>query len=76
MPAQHVASLACQTWQVTPADTAARSALLRQGFVLEWVTLAWNVAGILVLGAAYLGAASTALLSRGAHRTGSARPLP
>ena len=32
-----------------PADTAARGALLRRGFALEYVTLAWNVAGIVVL---------------------------
>jgi divalent metal cation (Fe/Co/Zn/Cd) transporter len=65
MPAQHVASLACQTWQVTPADTAARSALLRRGFVLEWVTLAWNVAGIVVLAIAAVSARSVALAGFG-----------
>jgi len=33
---------------VTPADSG-RSVLLRRGFVLEYVTLAWNAAGIVVL---------------------------
>lgn len=42
-----------------------RARLLRAGFALEWVTLGWNVAGVLVL--AYLAArsASTALAGFG-----------
>jgi divalent metal cation (Fe/Co/Zn/Cd) transporter len=45
---------------VTTADDA-RSVLLRRGFVLEYVTLAWNVAGIVVLAFAAISARSVAL---------------
>lgn len=34
---------------MTVADDRARKALLRRGFALEYATLAWNVAGIVVL---------------------------
>ena len=34
---------------MTSAENSARSVLLRRGFALEYVTLAWNVAGVLVL---------------------------
>jgi divalent metal cation (Fe/Co/Zn/Cd) transporter len=34
------------------ADDRARKVLLRRGFALEYVTLAWNVAGIVMLGIA------------------------
>ena len=51
----------CQTGRVAPADTAARSALLRRGFALEYVTLAWNLAGIVVLAIAAISARSVAL---------------
>jgi len=57
--------MACQTGLVTPADTAARSALLRRGFALEYVTLAWNVAGIVVLAIAAISARSVALAGFG-----------
>jgi divalent metal cation (Fe/Co/Zn/Cd) transporter len=50
---------------VTPADTAARSALLRRGFALEYATLAWNVAGIVVLAIAAVSARSVALAGFG-----------
>jgi hypothetical protein len=50
---------------VTPADAAARSALLRRGFALEYVTLAWNVAGIVVLAIAAISARSVALTGFG-----------
>jgi divalent metal cation (Fe/Co/Zn/Cd) transporter len=50
---------------VTPADAAARSALLRRGFALEYVTLAWNVAGIVVLALAAISARSVALAGFG-----------
>ncbi len=43
------------------ADGAARAALLRRGFALEYVTLAWNVAGIAVLAVAAVSARSVAL---------------
>jgi divalent metal cation (Fe/Co/Zn/Cd) transporter len=61
----HPAGAACQTERVTPADTAARSALLRRGFALEYVTLAWNVAGIVVLAIAAVSARSVALAGFG-----------
>jgi divalent metal cation (Fe/Co/Zn/Cd) transporter len=50
---------------VTPADTAARNALRRRGFALEYVTLAWNVAGIVVLAIAAVSARSVALAGFG-----------
>jgi divalent metal cation (Fe/Co/Zn/Cd) transporter len=48
-----------------PADERARKALLRRGFALEYVTLAWNVAGIVVLGIAAVAARSVALAGFG-----------
>jgi divalent metal cation (Fe/Co/Zn/Cd) transporter len=65
MASHHVARAACQTGRVTPADAAARSALLRRGFALEYVTLAWNVAGIVVLAIAAVSARSVALAGFG-----------
>jgi divalent metal cation (Fe/Co/Zn/Cd) transporter len=65
MAFHHVARAACQTGRVTPGDTPARSALLRRGFVLEYVTLAWNVAGIVVLAMAAISARSVALAGFG-----------
>ena len=65
MASHHVARMACQTGRVTPADAAARSALLRRGFALEYVTLAWNVAGIVVLAIAAISARSVALAGFG-----------
>ncbi len=65
MASHHLARMACQTGLVTPADTAARSALLRRGFALEYVTLAWNVAGIVVLAIAAISARSVALAGFG-----------
>jgi divalent metal cation (Fe/Co/Zn/Cd) transporter len=50
---------------VTSADTAAHSVLLRRGFALEYVTLAWNVAGIAVLAIAAVAARSVALAGFG-----------
>jgi len=50
---------------VTSADTAARSVLLRRGFALEYMTLAWNVAGIVVLAIAAVAARSVALAGFG-----------
>jgi hypothetical protein len=38
-----------QTSAVTVADDPAPNALRRRGFVLGYVTLGWNVAGIIVL---------------------------
>ncbi len=42
-----------------------RSSLLRRGFVLEYVTLAWNVVGIAVLAVAAISARSVALAGFG-----------
>lgn len=50
---------------MTALDEATRSALLRRGFTLEWVTLAWNVVGIVVLGYAAVLARSVALAGFG-----------
>jgi len=46
---------------VATADDSVRSALLRRGFVLEYLTLGWNVAGIVVLAIAAISARSVAL---------------
>jgi divalent metal cation (Fe/Co/Zn/Cd) transporter len=46
---------------VTITDEGARQALLRRGFALEWGTLGWNVAGIIVLAVAIVAARSVAL---------------
>jgi divalent metal cation (Fe/Co/Zn/Cd) transporter len=50
---------------VTVADDQVRAALLRRGFALEYATLAWNVAGIVVLAVAAVGARSVALAGFG-----------
>jgi divalent metal cation (Fe/Co/Zn/Cd) transporter len=47
------------------ADQTTRSALLRRGFALEYVTLAWNVIGIIVLAVAAISARSVALAGFG-----------
>jgi divalent metal cation (Fe/Co/Zn/Cd) transporter len=57
--------VACQTGLVTSADSAARNVLLRRGFALEYMTLAWNVAGIVVLALAAAAARSVALAGFG-----------
>jgi divalent metal cation (Fe/Co/Zn/Cd) transporter len=49
---------------VTAVDDAARKAL-RRGFALEYATLAWNVAGIVVLAIAAIAARSVALAGFG-----------
>jgi divalent metal cation (Fe/Co/Zn/Cd) transporter len=46
---------------MTVADDQVRAALLRRGFALEYATLAWNVAGIVVLAIAAYSARSVAL---------------
>jgi divalent metal cation (Fe/Co/Zn/Cd) transporter len=57
--------VACETELVTSADHTSRGVLLRQGFALEYVTLAWNVVGILVLAIAAVAARSVALAGFG-----------
>lgn len=39
--------------------------LLRHGFVLEWITLAWNVVGVIVLAVLAISSSSTALAGFG-----------
>ena len=46
-------------------DEIARTTLLRRGFALEYATLGWNVAGIVVLALAALAARSVALAGFG-----------
>jgi divalent metal cation (Fe/Co/Zn/Cd) transporter len=46
-------------------DDKARRGLLRRGFVLEYVTLAWNFAGIVILAIAAISARSVALAGFG-----------
>jgi divalent metal cation (Fe/Co/Zn/Cd) transporter len=50
---------------VTVTDDPARARLKRRGFVLEYVTLGWNVAGIVVLAVAAVAARSVALAGFG-----------
>ncbi len=50
---------------MTAADETTRTALLRRGFALEYATLAWNVAGIVVLAVAAISARSVALAGFG-----------
>jgi divalent metal cation (Fe/Co/Zn/Cd) transporter len=50
-----------QTSAVAMADDQLRRALLRRGFALEYATLAWNVAGIVVLAIAAISARSVSL---------------
>jgi hypothetical protein len=53
--------MVCQTQAVAAADDPVRSVLLRRGFALEYVTLAWNVVGIVILAIAAVSAGSVAL---------------
>ncbi len=50
---------------MTVADERARSVVVRRGFALEWATLGWNVAGIVVLAFAAVAARSVALAGFG-----------
>ena len=56
---------AWQTALMTDADSPARGVLLRRGFALEYVTLGWNAAGIVVLAIAAVAARSVALAGFG-----------
>jgi divalent metal cation (Fe/Co/Zn/Cd) transporter len=56
---------AWQTALMTDADSLARDVLVRRGFALEYVTLGWNVAGIIVLAIAAVAARSVALAGFG-----------
>jgi hypothetical protein len=65
---------------VLTADDARRPVLVRRGFILEYLTLAWNVIGIVVLAAlaVYLVIQSTVVLVAGYHprHSPSASPGP
>jgi divalent metal cation (Fe/Co/Zn/Cd) transporter len=50
---------------VNTANESARTSLLRRGFALEYVTLGWNVVGIVVLAVAAVAARSVALAGFG-----------
>ena len=50
---------------MTDAGAAARARLLRRGFVLEYLTLGWNVAGVAVLAVTAISARSVALAGFG-----------
>ncbi len=50
---------------MTLSEDSTREALLRRGFALEYVTLGWNVAGIVVLAVAAITARSVALAGFG-----------
>ena len=50
---------------MTAADDPARTALLRRGLALEYVTLGWNIAGVIVLAFAAVAARSVALAGFG-----------
>jgi hypothetical protein len=50
---------------VAVTDDALRQSLLRRGFALEYATLAWNLAGIVVLAIAAIAARSVALAGFG-----------
>ena len=47
------------------ADDVRRPVLVRRGFILEYLTLSWNVVGIVVLSVAAIGARSVALAGFG-----------
>jgi divalent metal cation (Fe/Co/Zn/Cd) transporter len=56
------------TWKdsaVLTADDPRRTVLVRRGFILEYLTLGWNVAGVVVLAFAALAARSAALAGFG-----------
>jgi divalent metal cation (Fe/Co/Zn/Cd) transporter len=50
---------------VLTTEDPRRQALVRRGFILEYLTLAWNVAGIVVLAIAAISARSVALAGFG-----------
>jgi divalent metal cation (Fe/Co/Zn/Cd) transporter len=57
--------LAWKDSAVVTADDAYRHALVRRGFILEYLTLSWNVVGIVVLAIAAVSARSVALAGFG-----------
>ena len=64
--ARHLGPVAsARLWTVVPGDGPVRAALLRRGFALEYMTLAWNVAGVVILAIAAVAARSVALAGFG-----------
>ena len=59
---------------VAAADDPERARLLRRGLVLEYLTLGWNVTGIIVLAAAAVSARSVALAGFGLDSLIERRP--
>ena len=57
--------LVWQTLLVNALTDSRRRDLVRRGFALEWATLGWNVAGIIVLAFAAITARSVALAGFG-----------
>lgn len=55
----------CQTASVSFLGVTCRQSLLRRGFALEYLTLGWNVVGLVVLGYAAITARSVALAGFG-----------
>jgi len=55
---------------------AADARLLRTGFILEWVTLAWNVVGVLVLAWLAITSSSTPAAASVARSRGSVSIRP
>lgn len=51
--------------QVTSNDPVIRARLLRRGYVLEFITLGWNIVGVVILGAAAVAGRSVALAGFG-----------
>jgi hypothetical protein len=64
-PRQHQDAGSWQTRPVAMVDDAAREALLRRGYTLEYATLGWNVVGIVVLAIAAISPRSVALAGFG-----------
>jgi divalent metal cation (Fe/Co/Zn/Cd) transporter len=62
MPAEHWHG---RIAHVLTADDPRRPALVRRGFLLEYLTLGWNIAGIVVLAIAAITARSVALAGFG-----------
>ena len=50
---------------MTATDAARHARLLRLGFTLEWITLGWNVVGVIVLAVLAFSSASVALAGFG-----------
>jgi divalent metal cation (Fe/Co/Zn/Cd) transporter len=55
----------CENRDMSAVHETSRISLLRKGFVLEYVTLGWNVVGVAVLAVAALSARSIALAGFG-----------